>query len=128
TGHAANTIYVLLGLLWLIRTRRRALAAIAWGVALASRANFLFLIPLAFGWIANRHGWRAAARATALTCLMVAVLTLPFYLHDPARLWPLEGATCVCRFDALIPYSGEIIVGVMAFASIALATRQPTEA
>jgi hypothetical protein len=128
TGHAANTIYVLLGLLWLIRTRHRAVAAIAWGIALASRANFLFVIPLAFGWIANRHGWRAAARATVLTCLTIATLTLPFYFHDPDRFGPAEGANRVLRFDALVPYSGEVIVGVMGLVSIVLAARQTTEA
>jgi hypothetical protein len=128
TGHAANTIYVVLGLLWLIRTRHRAVAATAWGIALASRANFLFLIPVAFGWIANRHGWQAAARATAIICLTVAVLTLPFYFRDPARFGPLEGANRVVRFDAVIPYAGEIIVGMMAVVAIVVARRQPNEA
>jgi hypothetical protein len=32
TGYASNTIYVLLGLWWLVRTEHRAVAAIVWGV------------------------------------------------------------------------------------------------
>ena len=48
TGYVSNTIYVLLGLWWLVRTEHRAVAAIAWGVTLSSRANFILLLPLAF--------------------------------------------------------------------------------
>src|SRR5205814_557718 len=46
TGYASNAIAVVLGLWWLTRTRHRDLAAAAWGVALASRANFLLLVPI----------------------------------------------------------------------------------
>jgi hypothetical protein len=120
TGHAANTIYVLLGLWWLTRTAHRDLAAVAWGVTLASRANFLFLVPIVFGWLRQHHGRRAAARATALTCTVVACLTLPFYLHDPAAFGPLEGANRLLRFNDLIPYTGEIIMVLMAILAVGL--------
>jgi hypothetical protein len=50
TGHVSNAIYVALGLFWLIR-KQRALHAIAWGIAPASRPNFLLLIPLANGYV-----------------------------------------------------------------------------
>src|SRR5579864_6368648 len=77
TGYLSNTIYVLLGLWWLVRTKHRDIAAVAWGVALASRANFVFLIPLAFGWLQQHAGWRPASRAAVLTCLTIVCLTLP---------------------------------------------------
>ena len=106
TGYASNAIYVALGLWWLVRTRWRDAAAIAWGVALASRANFLFLVPLAFSWLRQHRGWGAAMRATAVTCLTVALLTVPFYLHDPQNFGPLDAASRLLRFDALLPHLG----------------------
>lgn len=120
TGHAANTIYVLLGLWWLTRTRHRDLAAVAWGIALASRANFLFLVPIAFGWVRQHHGWRAAVRATALTLAVVACLTLPFYFHDPAGFGPLEGGNRLSRFNDLIPHADGIIIALMTVLAAAL--------
>jgi hypothetical protein len=123
TGHVSNTIYVLLGLWWLVRTNHRDAAAIGWGVALASRANFLFLIPLAFGWLSQHHGWRVALRAMALTSATVVSLTLPFFLHDPAHFGPLEAADRLLRFDALIPHAGAGLMALMASLAIGLALR-----
>jgi hypothetical protein len=121
TGYASNAIYVAIGLWWLVRTRWRDAAAIAWGVALASRANFLFLVPLAFGWLRRHAGTRVATRAIALTSVTVALLTVPFYLHDPRHFGPLEAADRVLRFDALLPHLGLAIVAAMAAMSIGLA-------
>ena len=120
TGYLSNTIYVLLGLRWLVRTAHRDLAAIAWGVTLASRANFLFLVPLAFGSLRQHGGWRAATWATALTCLTVASLTLPFYLHDSANFGPLEAANRLLRFDTLFSHAGVTLMAVMAALSFGL--------
>jgi hypothetical protein len=121
TSYTSNTIYVLLGLWWLVRTTHRDLAAIAWGVALASRANFLLLVPLAFGWLGQHHGWRVAARAMTLTCLVTACLTLPFYVHDPVNFTPLDAANRLLRFDELFPHLGIVIMVLMSALSIALA-------
>ena len=63
TGYVSNTIYVLLGLWWLVRTEHRAVAAIAWGVTLSSRANFILLLPLAFAVIRRQTDSRTAVRA-----------------------------------------------------------------
>lgn len=122
TGYASNGIYVALGLWWVVRSRGGDLAAIAWGVALASRANFLFAVPLAFAWLCRHTGMRTAVRATALTLAAVAALTVPFYLYDPRRFTPLEAADRLFRFDSLVPHAGVTIVGAMAVASIALAS------
>jgi len=122
TGHAANTIYVLLGLLWLVRTDHRDIAAAAWGVALASRANFLLLLPLSFGWLGRKHGWVTALRATAITCATFAALALPLYLRDPAHYGPLEGANRLLRFNEILPHAGEVILAVMAGAALVLST------
>lgn len=128
TGHAANTIYVLLGLWWLIRTPRRGLAAVAWGVALASRANFLFLVPLAWGWLRQHAGAGAAARATVVTCTTVAVLTLPFYVHDPTNFGPLDAADRLTRFNTLWPHAGAFLTMGAAGLGLVLAQRPMTTA
>ena len=109
TGHLSNAIYVVLGLLWLIRSQR-ALPAIAWGVALASRPNFLFLIPLAFCYLRQRRGLQHAARLLAFTCATTAFITLPFFFHDPSNFGPLEAIDRVSRFDDLFPHMGAVLI------------------
>jgi hypothetical protein len=121
TGYASNGIYVAIGLWWLVRSRGSAAAAIAWGVALASRANFLFAVPLSFGWLRQHVGMRTALCATALTLATVAALTVPFYLYDPRHFSPLEAADRLFRFDAVLPHAGMTIAGAMAAASIVFA-------
>jgi uncharacterized membrane protein len=77
---------------WLTRTRRPLVAAGVWGIALASRANFIVLLPLAFGWLRARHGARAALEAMTMTSATILVLVVPFYLHDPAHFGPADAA------------------------------------
>ncbi len=97
-------------------------------MTLASRANFLFLVPLAFARVRARDGWRPALTATAISCLTAAAIALPFYLHDPARFGPLEAADRVLRFDALVPNAGAIIIVLMAAAAVALSLRPMNDA
>lgn len=125
-GHIANTLYVLLGLWWLIRTRHVDVAAVCWGVALASRANFLFLLPLAFGWLRQKRGIKAAARATGLAAATAAILVLPFYLANPSGFAPLEAARRLTRFDAILPYTGAVLLASMGLLSVLLAGRTMT--
>jgi hypothetical protein len=120
TGYLANAISVLLGLWWLVRTTHRDAAAIAWGLTLASRANFLFLVPLAGGYLYQRAGWRTAARAVALTCGTAAALTVPFYFHDPQNFGPLEGANRLLVFNQLLPHLGMALIGLMAVLAVGL--------
>jgi hypothetical protein len=126
TSHSANTISVLVGLWWLTRTRHRAVAAVVWGLTLASRANFLFLVPLAFGWIARRHGWREAVRITGLSVLVVAGLTLPFYVQDPAGFGPLAAADRLPRLDGIVPRADLLLLVAMGALSAWLAARPMT--
>jgi hypothetical protein len=120
TGYVSNAIYVLLGLWWLVRTKYRDVAAITWGVTLASRANFLFLVPMVFGYLQQRDGVRTALRASALTCVTTAVLTIPFYLHDRTHFGPLEAANRLLVFNELLPYLGVAVLVLMAALAFAL--------
>jgi hypothetical protein len=124
TGHCANAIYAALGLWWLIRTERhRDAASVAWGVALASRANFVFLLPFAFAWVRKRFGLTAAARSAALTTVTIALLTAPFYLSRPSDYGPLEASNRLTRFDALLPHAGVVLIFVMGLLALWLAAR-----
>ena len=127
TGHVANAIYVMLGLWWLVNAKQKALPAAAWGVALSSRANFLFLIPLAFGWLTQRNGWRTSARLLILTSVVCALLTLPFYVHDPRGFAPLEAVDRLTRFEVVLPYAAWLICTGMVSLSFTLAW-QPMQA
>src|SRR5262249_36566624 len=85
TGHLSNAIYVTLGLTWLTRTTHRYAAAAGWGVALASRVNFMLLLPAAAGWLYQTCGAKVAARAVFITIAVCASLCLPFYFNDPGH-------------------------------------------
>jgi hypothetical protein len=127
TGHIANAIYVVLGLWWLARAERhRDIASVAWGVALASRANFLFLVPFAFEWTRRRAGPAAAVRSSVLTLAAVALLTLPFYLSAPASFGPLESADRLTRFDALLPHASVAVMLGMGLVAVWLASQAST--
>jgi len=120
-GHVTNAIYVMLGLWWLVTAERKILPALAWGVTLASRANFLLLIPLAFGWLNSRHGWKPSAIWLLWTCVSCAVLVLPFYFYDPSNFFPLEAVDRLTQFDDVIPHGGWAIGILMSLVALVLA-------
>ena len=64
-------------------------ARVALALLVLARANFLLLLPLAFGWLVRARGWRTATAAVALASGAAAALSLPFYLYDPAGFTPL---------------------------------------
>jgi len=123
TGHAANTIYVAIGLIWLAWSRGSIAASLFWGVAMASRANFVLLWPLAAGWLLRHEGWRVALRSSCVSLGLFLSLTVPFYLHDPNGFGPLEAADRVTRFDQILPHAGATIVALSLAAAVSGALR-----
>ena len=123
TDHVTNALYVMSGLWWLMHAENKFVPAVVWGVCLSSRGNFLFLVPLAFGWLARQNGSKAAVSSVILTCSMGALLVLPFYLYDPAGFAPLEAANRLTRFDEILPHAAWIIGIGMAGLSFFLAWR-----
>lgn len=128
----ANALYVLVAILWLAESIRRpalaplVAAAIFLGVALSSRANFLFLLPLIYVALAQRGRWRRATAALALAGTIFMIITVPFWLYDPAGFSPLTTARKVNLFDALLPYSSLLVPALMALAAVALAWQHRT--
>jgi hypothetical protein len=69
---------------------RSVAAAAAFGVGLSSRLHFALLLPMAFVAIGKRWGWGSAAARCGIALGVAAVVTLPFYLWDPAGFSPLH--------------------------------------
>jgi len=96
---------------------------IAWGIALSSRANFLLLLPIVFGSLAQRHNPINAMKWLMWTVLTCGLLTLPFYFYDRARFAPLEAMNRLTMFDEVMPSAGLLIGVLMLVTSLFLAWR-----
>ena len=120
----ANTVYVLLFTLGVLRFRNRVwkiAAAIALGFALSSRANFAFILPLVFACLARRESLRSAVGYVGLAVATAAVVTLPFYLHDTAHFSPLLASQKVTEFNEVIPHASTLLLVAAALLTLALA-------
>jgi hypothetical protein len=112
-----NSIYVLILMLYLVRvvpdpTRaisEKLLASALLGLAVSSRANYLLLLPVVFSTLVQHSGWKPAIQYLGLTCLTAGVLTIPFYLYDPAGFSPLHTASKIGRFGSVLPHA-EVVV------------------
>ena len=125
--HSANSVYVLLGMQWLLASGGRPLAAAAWGVTLASRANFLLLVLPVCGWLWRHHGRTTAVRAAAIALGVAGLLTVPFvWHHGLADFAPLHAVDRLTRFDAVVPQAGAMVLGTMLAAAGWLAFRPVT--
>jgi len=125
----ANGVYIALAIWLLLRTAsfaapaawRVSLAILLLGVTLASRPNFLLLLPIitvAFGRSAGAMRavlWVGAAGAVAL------VLALPFYLYAPEAFTPLH----VSRKLHLsgVAWSSSLLIGASVALALVLAWR-----
>jgi len=123
----ANALWVLVLGTLVVGARKGwcgAIAAIALGVGLSSRAHFLALVPIVFVVLGVREGWRTASLRCALAVAAFAIVTLPFYLHDPAAFSPLH---IVGKLGALRPSAPHavIIAAVLGSAAGAAALARP---
>jgi len=129
----ANSLYVLLAVLWMVRAislpglpRWQVVApAIFLGIALSSRANFLLLLPLVFAAMVRAAGWRTAAMYAAITGSSFLAVTLPFYLYDPQAFSPLDTAAKLGQFEPVLPYAGVLLPLVTLILALVLAFLQP---
>jgi hypothetical protein len=130
----ANNIYVLIlavGLLLVARAGRpawqRALTAVALGVAVASRANFVFIGPFLLVALTHAGGWRAAARDMAIAAVTFLAVTLPFYLYDPSGFSPLDAEAKLSQYDVVLPHAQAILISAGALLTLVLALRSRDE-
>jgi hypothetical protein len=140
TDEVANSIYVLLFMLLLVRWTastdapvwKKVLAAVLLGIALSSRANFVLVLPQFVSELTRRANWQVAAKYLAIVCAALLAVTLPFWLYDPERFSPLYNqANKVAAFHTLLPHAGFVIPVLGSFLALALAVqslrrRRPT--
>jgi len=125
----ANGIFVALILLAALKTREGAsvpawlpwLACALVGLALASRANFVFLLPLFGAALWRIAGLRIALTSSAVAGITLLAVILPFYLHDPAGFTPLASRHKLTFMDAALPGASHAIIAATLLASLASA-------
>jgi hypothetical protein len=130
----ANPLYVLVAILLSLEAANkparqvaaRLAPALFLGLALSSRANFLFLLPLLLSALKQRAGWPYAIRFISLTLLTFALVTLPFYLYDPQGFSPLHTANILRKYNTLLPHADLLVLGSTLLAA-ALLARQPLD-
>ncbi len=117
-----NGIYVAVGFLLALSvcSNPKASGGLGWmccvllGVCLASRWNFLLLLPL-FGAVLWRTvGWSMALVAVAVVGLVAVATIVPFYLHDPAGFTPLLSRYKLAIVDHAMPWASKAMFGVTA--------------
>jgi hypothetical protein len=126
----ANSIFVPVLFLLTVRAFSRpgspawskVLSAVALGIGLASRANFLLLLPLLFAVSAQRAGGRAAAAGIAVVLTTMGGLVLPFYLANADGFPPFTVANKLAQYDVLIhSFSSEAVILTAVGVSLLLA-------
>lgn len=121
----SNCIYVsLLALATLrlqpSRTALRLGAAVALGVALSSRSNFVFVLPLLGAAIGREDGVREALRLAGAAVAAFLLVTLPFYLADPSGFTPRRTAAKLSEFSDVLPHAEYVTVGLALVVTVAL--------
>lgn len=131
SDHLSNAVYVLVGVLWLLRPgpRRSAigggwLAAVFLGVALSSRANLLSLAPCVAAALVARFGWGPALARGAVVAAAFSAVTLPVYLWDAEGFSPLHTANKLARLDTAVPHASALILAVTGLVALLAGARQ----
>jgi len=134
TDRTSNAIYVLIGLWLMMRfvpdenapLWKKFASAAFLGIGLSSRSNFLFLMPLLTFALADSAGWRAALKYLAATAAAALLVTIPFWLYDPAGFTPLttQGGK-VTELETVLPYARYVIPAIGMLLGVAFALRRP---
>jgi hypothetical protein len=125
----SNCIYVLVLTLAVLRltplrgTLRLGIA-VALGVALSSRSNFLFVLPLLAVAVAREDGVREAIRLTAASISGFLAVTLPFYFYDPEGFTPRNTAKKLSEFNDVLPHAALVTVALATLATALLCRTQ----
>lgn len=96
-------------------------ACILLGISLASRPNFLLLLPILGAYVWRVAGLRMAVAMCSVAGITSLIITLPFYLHDPAGFTPLIARRKLSLADATIPWAGTLMIATTFIASIGAA-------
>ncbi len=102
---------------------QRWLACLLLGVGLASRPNFILLAPLFGATLWRMVGLRQAFAATALVVLTATILTVPFYLNDPAGFTPLLARKKLAGADHALPWASTYVIVTTVLVTLVCAWR-----
>ncbi len=135
TDYLANGLYVLLPCIGLVVLASQKEPRPGWmltlaaflGIALSSRLNFLFILPLLFAALVRRCSWKWTIAYLGLTLFVFCAVTLPFYFYDPAGFTPLHTLTMLGDSASDFPLRGIIVAGLTGLLSLALAFRERGE-
>ncbi len=97
---------------------QRWLACLLVGVGLASRANFLLLVPLFGAAMWRLAGLKNAWVGSTLAVAAAISITLPFYLNDPAGFAPLGSRNKLAFLDQTLPWAGTAMIGATVLTSL----------
>ena len=122
----ANGIYVALFFLLALKlwTNPKASAWLRWlscvllGLGLASRPNFLLLLPLLGAVLWRTVGFRQALASSGFVALVSASITVLIYLYDPAGFTPFHAKQKLSIVDHALPWAGHAIIWASALAGV----------
>ncbi|MCH8309062.1 MAG: hypothetical protein IIB17_01035 [Chloroflexi bacterium] len=101
---------------------QKVVAASLLGLALASRLNFFFVVPVLFSFFVQAIGWKMAIRYTGLFILVSGSIIAPFYIFDPDAYAPLLNARGkLTVIESILPWPAIIVSVLTALLTIILA-------
>jgi hypothetical protein len=81
-------------------------------IGLASRANFILLLPLLGALIWRQSGLKKAITACGLVVILYAFLVVPFYMIDPEAFTPLKSRNKIAALNHFLPWADKAIIGM----------------
>jgi hypothetical protein len=130
--YLANSLYVMLFAQGLVLASRnvehrviKRMLAIGLGIALSSRVNFVFILPIVVSAISRLENLRAGVGYGTLAALSFLAVTLPFYLYDPVAFSPLHVAHNLEQMNSTAGRADAVIVTITTLAAVVLAIRRP---
>jgi len=126
--YASNSIYVLVAMWALIRTLshdsaewKPFAAAVLLGVGLSSRSTFMLAMPLLLSALVQNAGWKPAIKYLVIAAITFLVVTIPFWLYDPAGFAPLRVQSDKLKaIEDFLPFASIIIPGSAMLMSVGL--------
>ncbi len=127
--YVANALMILVPAVLLVREggssrlTSQITLAVCLGVALSSRANFILLTPLIFSRLVQVRGRNRALALTATMLAATVLVTLPFFLANPAGFSPAHTRTKLIDLKAVLPHADLLLP--LAAAALALLLARP---
>nr|WP_143548184.1 hypothetical protein [Rhodopirellula sp. SM50] len=124
----ANTLYVLVALQCFVAAipdanagvTPKVLAAVFLGVAMASRTNFLLLLPMTAVFVGVRAGWSRMLVYAVIAALVFFSLNVPFWLYDPEHFGPTAKQNVFQYVEGVVPNVQVVMPGISVAVALAM--------